>query len=272
MKLVAEFDAEFVICTSPSRSPSSLAGKLRWLQAKLGPTFNQYVMTSDKSPLASASSILIDDSDSNCQEQWGRGASAILFPQAWNRNKSGEGRRIDFVRGELADWQRELDPPSILKFPGGESKPPVVAETKESNPKDAIGSKKVGISVLSMPVLLEDAVGMTEGSCKYGSHNYREIGVSAKCYFDATIRHLFAWWEGENLDPDSGLSHLTKARSSLMVLRDAMIRGKMTDDRPTGTNGFVQALNEKMLDVLRKHPNPVRPFLASREADSYVFN
>jgi hypothetical protein len=51
-------------------------------------------------------------------------------------------------------------------------------------------------------------------------------------YFDATLRHLFAWWEGEDLDPASGLHHIDKAIAGLFVVRDAMLRGMCTDDRP----------------------------------------
>src|ERR1035438_3531894 len=84
---------------------------------------------------------------------------------------------------------------------------------KDSNPKDSIGIKKVALSCVSAPVLMEMALGMQEGAMKYGRHNYRVIGVRASVYYDATMRHLMAYWEGEDIDPDSGLSHLSKARS-----------------------------------------------------------
>ena len=83
--------------------------------------------------------------------------------------------------------------------------------------------------------MAEVGVGMLEGSIKYGRHNYRAIGVRAEVYYDAARRHIDAWWEGEDIDPDSGLSHITKAICSLVVLRDAMIQGKLFDDRPPPT-------------------------------------
>lgn len=131
---------------------------------------------------------------------------------------------------------------------------------KESNPKDGIGSRKVGISCLSMPVLMECGLGMTEGSYNYGRHNYRDIGVRTSVYFDATMRHLAAWYEGEDIDPDSGLNHVTKAITSLMVLRDAMIRGKVNDDRPPKTLGFVRHLNKLASNLADRYPNPEAPF------------
>src|SRR5437879_6154887 len=94
---------------------------------------------------------------------------------------------------------------------------------KDTKPKDAMGMKKVPFSTISAPVMAELGVAMLEGALKYGRHNYRVIGVRASVYYDAVMaRHMPCWWEGEDEDPDSGLSHVTKAIASLVVLRDAM--------------------------------------------------
>ena len=115
---------------------------------------------------------------------------------------------------------------------------------KPTNPKDAVGIKKAPMSTVSAAVLAEVGVGMLEGALKYGRHNYRGVGVRASVYYDATIRHLFSWWEGEDIDPDSQLSHVTKAICSLVVLRDAMIQDKCEDDRPPRSVNFYEQLNE----------------------------
>ena len=94
---------------------------------------------------------------------------------------------------------------------------------------------------------------MLEGAAKYGRHNYRAVGVRASVYYDATIRHLFSWWEGEDIDPDSGMSHITKAITSLVVLRDAMIQNMMTDDRAPISRDFYQALNSAAAAILDRH-------------------
>lgn len=132
---------------------------------------------------------------------------------------------------------------------------------KPTNPKDAIGARKVPLSVVSMPVLAEVGLGMFEGGCKYGPHNYRDAGVRASVYFDATMRHLMAWFEGEDLDPDSSMSHVTKAICSLFVLRDSMIMGNWQDDRPIRPpEGWLRELQVKMDALLEKYPNPVPRF------------
>lgn len=133
--------------------------------------------------------------------------------------------------------------------------------SKDSNPKDMVGVRKLPFSVLPTPVLAEVALALLEGALKYRRHNYRVAGVRASVYYDATLRHLMAWWEGEDTDPDSGLNHITKAISSLMVLRDAMMQGKLSiDDRPPkAIGGWVARLNLKVAYLIDRTPKPVPP-------------
>lgn len=135
---------------------------------------------------------------------------------------------------------------------------------KPSNPKTAIGIEKVPMSTVSGPVVAELGVAMLEGALKYGRHNWRVAGARASVYYDAAHRHLQLWWEGEDHDPESAceLHHITKAISSLMVLRDAMITGTWVDDRPPRTpNGWMQALNDKVKKLLARYPKPKEPYV-----------
>lgn len=129
---------------------------------------------------------------------------------------------------------------------------------KPSNPKDVCSIAKAPMSTVSAPVLAEVGVAMLEGALKYGRHNYRAVGVRASVYYDATLRHLMAWWEGEDTDPGSGMSHITKAITSLVVLRDAMIQGMDEDDRPPVSPEFYGELNAKVaaLHNLYGHVEP----------------
>ncbi len=133
--------------------------------------------------------------------------------------------------------------------------------SKDTNPKDAIGVTKAPMSTLAMPVILELGVAMLEGALKYGRHNWRIAGVRASVYFDACVaRHLTAWMEGEDIDEESGMSHLVKAMAGLMILRDSQIHGMMHDDRPPSTVGFIEPLNQKVKELLAKYPNPKEPY------------
>lgn len=133
---------------------------------------------------------------------------------------------------------------------------------KDTNPKDAVGTKKVPFGVLPLPVLGESALALLEGARKYGRHNWRIAGVRASVYIDAVImRHLSPFWEGEDIDPDSGLSHVTKAIAGLMVLRDSMIQGNWIDDRPPkSTEGWKDELNKKAKDIIEKYPDAKAPY------------
>lgn len=132
--------------------------------------------------------------------------------------------------------------------------------TKDTNPKDAVGSSKPPLSTIPCPVLFEIGVAMLEGACKYRRHNYRVAGVRASIYYDAAMRHLMRWWEGEDIDPDSGVSHISKALAGLIVLRDAQMRGMVQDDRPPATHGWFPQIEQAVKGVLGRFPNPLLPY------------
>ena len=72
------------------------------------------------------------------------------------------------------------------------------------------------------------------GANKYGPNNWRDDGnVTEWSRTYASIqRHLNAFWNGENLDPESGLSHLAHANTQLMILMTHMSDGHLNmDDR-----------------------------------------
>lgn len=130
---------------------------------------------------------------------------------------------------------------------------------KDSNPKDAVGVTKSPLSVLPMQVVYEAALGMYEGALKYGAFNYRVAGVRASVYYDAVNRHLNQWFEGQDTDEDSGLNHITKAITTLMVMRDAMLNDKFNDDRPPKVldQNWMKNYNEKVKQLQVKYPNPI---------------
>lgn len=142
-----------------------------------------------------------------------------------------------------------------------------MSETKPSNPKDAVGIKKVPLSCVPTAPLLEVGLAMMEGARKYGRHNYRVIGVRASTYYDAAMRHLMSWWEGEDIDPDSGVHHLVKAAACTFVVRDAMIMGKCEDDRPVKyPSGLpIQKFNSQAADLIKKYPECKEPYLEAYE-------
>jgi hypothetical protein len=118
---------------------------------------------------------------------------------------------------------------------------------------------------------MEMGLGMMEGGRKYGTHNYRSMGVLTSVYYDAAMRHLMSYWEGEDIDPDSGLSHITKALSCLSVLRDSQLMGNCKDDRPIRLpNGLdVGRLNAKASEIIDKYPEPKEPYTQARKVKEH---
>jgi hypothetical protein len=135
-------------------------------------------------------------------------------------------------------------------------------DVKDGNPKDSIGTRKVPVSVIPCQVMGEVGLALLEGARKYGRHNYRVAGVRASVYYDAVVgRHLASFWEGEDIDEESGLSHVTKAIAGLIVLRDSMLIGNWVDDRPPKIkSGWVQELNRKAGEIIDKYPDAKEPY------------
>jgi len=75
---------------------------------------------------------------------------------------------------------------------------------------------------------------LRRGASKYGERNW-ESGMAWSRVYAALERHLHAWWSGESIDPETGLSHLAHAMANMMFLNhyEALAVGK--DDRPNSS-------------------------------------
>ena len=72
------------------------------------------------------------------------------------------------------------------------------------------------------------------GATKYGDRNW-EKGMNWSRPFSALMRHMWAWWRGEDRDPETGLSHLAHAGCCILFLLSYEGRAHGTDDRPYGS-------------------------------------
>ena len=90
---------------------------------------------------------------------------------------------------------------------------------------------------------------------KYGRSNWRVAGVRASIYYDAAKRHLNAWFEGEDADPDSGLPHLAHVLACCAILVDAEAAHKLTDDRMVrgGYRPFIDQMTAHVARLKKKH-------------------
>jgi hypothetical protein len=106
-------------------------------------------------------------------------------------------------------------------------------ETPDNNPKSAYGVKKAPVlSVTPASALLTLGQVMALGASKYGAFNWRSNSVAASVYVDAMLRHMLAWNGGEDIDSESGVSHLGHVMACAGILIDAMETGNLIDNRP----------------------------------------
>lgn len=57
----------------------------------------------------------------------------------------------------------------------------------------------------------------TMGAGKYDDHNWRK-GMNWSRPFAALMRHAWAWFRGEDIDPESGINHLAHAAWNCFTL------------------------------------------------------
>ena len=89
---------------------------------------------------------------------------------------------------------------------------------------------KTRYDLLPPELLEETAKVLTFGAQKYSAHNWAQ-GASWSRYFSAMMRHMWAWWRGEDNDPETGFSHLAHAACCLSFLIAYQRRGLGEEDR-----------------------------------------
>lgn len=102
----------------------------------------------------------------------------------------------------------------------------------DNNPKTFIGVKKLQLDLVPPSAMIALAEAMKDGAKKYGPYNWRDYPISASVYYAAALRHLFAWWDGEENARDSGVHHLHHALACLALLVDSIHLGILNDNRP----------------------------------------
>jgi len=59
---------------------------------------------------------------------------------------------------------------------------------------------------------------LQHGAAKYGSENWKHVLNARDRYYDAAMRHLTTWYDGQARDDESGRSHLAHAMCCLLFL------------------------------------------------------
>jgi hypothetical protein len=95
------------------------------------------------------------------------------------------------------------------------------------------GSKPVRLDLVPPEPLWELARVYAFGAEKYDDHNYLR-GYDWSLSYAAMLRHLTLWWNGESIDPETGLSHLAHGAWHTFALMAFQQHELGTDDRIGG--------------------------------------
>lgn len=117
----------------------------------------------------------------------------------------------------------------------------------DANQKSVFGMTKPPMHLLPSSALVNVSMVMKLGAQKYGAYNWRQSNVAATVYASAAERHLRSWLDGEDLDPESGQSHLAHMVACGLIVLDAINIDALIDDRPAPapTGALIAALTVK---------------------------
>ena len=148
----------------------------------------------------------------------------------------------------------------------------LAADVKPSNPKDAIGAKKLPLDLVPDSILVLLSMSFAEGASKYGAFNWRVAGVRVSIYIAAMRRHVAKWLNGEERDPKTKVPHLASAMACLGIIEDARLCGKLTDDRPPAADipGLIAEAEDVVagLWAMHAHLSPVHHTQAALSASA----
>jgi hypothetical protein len=91
-------------------------------------------------------------------------------------------------------------------------------------------NEKPPISLVPTSGIVRTAEVLAFGAKKYDPHNWRK-GFEWSRLISAAQRHLLAFNDGEDLDPESGLNHIAHASCCVMFLLEHIEKGLGSDDR-----------------------------------------
>lgn len=145
------------------------------------------------------------------------------------------------------------------------------SDVVEKNPKDVIGSGKLPLHLWPETATVLGSLGLLDGMLKYGRSNWRFAGIRYSRYIDAIRRHANALFEGEDIDPDSGLPHEAHILATIAIIVDAKAAGKLIDDRqyPGGYRALVEEMTPHVQRLKDKHAdkNPKHYTIADKESE-----
>lgn len=99
--------------------------------------------------------------------------------------------------------------------------------TEQEGKKYDEGKNRMGLMCENFSrALWEVAKVSTFGSLRYGANNWQHLENPKERYMDALCRHLFQHLQGNKVDSDSGLLHLSAVCWNALALLEFEVKGK----------------------------------------------
>ena len=94
-------------------------------------------------------------------------------------------------------------------------------------------SAKPRMNLLPPKAIIEVSKVLTFGAEKYDAENWRKLDDLQNRYTAGALRHIFAHMDGEQLDPETNLSHLAHALCCLLFkLEIELENAKIEEEKP----------------------------------------
>lgn len=165
---------------------------------------------------------------------------SVLVDTLWDDRDVGHTTPADCLM-----WQKQL---GITHWRLHEEEK-TTKPTPDINPKAQSGSSKLPLNLWSPLASAYGALGLANGE-KYGYGNYKATPVLMSIYLAATLRHLFAFMEGQECDPVEGTPHIAAILANMAIILEARSVGTIVDDRGI-QGGYLQEI-EKLTEIANK--------------------
>ena len=97
-------------------------------------------------------------------------------------------------------------------------------------------SEKPKMNLLPPKAIVEISKVLTFGAAKYDAENWRKLDDLQNRYTAGALRHIFAHMDGEELDPETNLSHLAHAMCCLLFKLEIELEERIEKERPRETD------------------------------------
>lgn len=95
------------LLTAPCKTKGCRDGKADWIDRHFPRYNDRHLIGAAKNFCSSPNSLLIDDSDKNCEEFVGAGGQVCLYPQPWNKARDNTHIAVQVLAKSLSNFIRD---------------------------------------------------------------------------------------------------------------------------------------------------------------------